>query len=235
MSEDGRFIKELALPGLPMVVRARPGGGLEGLWLLGYDLFLGSVDGEDGRVLSRRDVAAALPSLLSDLPEVAAPMTGGAWTAAGTLLIGAPWRYELIEVQEDLTYVRRIARDLPRELPTEDDLAALRERLEATFKLASASFPESTIDQLIADKASEPKPPIVLSVIEVDPEGRIWVLTTRRADSASLVDVFSADGQLVATVALTGRPQAIAFDGDAAFVLTREASGVDVLVEYHVE
>jgi hypothetical protein len=235
LSGEGEFIKEVALPGLPLVAQATPEGGLQGVWVLGLDLFVAEVGSGSGQVLSRRDLPAALPSLLSDLPEMAPPMIGGTWTDTGTLLLAAPWRYELIEVRDDLTVVRRITRDLPPEFPSNEDLEALRESIESTLRTTSVSFPEATINRMVKDRATDPKPPISLNVIETDTAGRIWVLTTRRGDATTVIDVFSTAGDLVASVPVLGRPRALAFDRDTVFVLTRETSGSDVLVEYHVE
>jgi hypothetical protein len=109
-------------------------------------------------------------------------------TPEGSLVVGNAGSYEIWVVNEQGEIIARGGRDLPLPRKSAAEIQAERQRF------ADAGLPEREIDPNrwhIADYG-----------LQVDGDGRIWVLTGRYGDDDSVFDVFAADGTFIGEVAI---------------------------------
>ncbi|HZG44590.1 MAG TPA: hypothetical protein VEY93_16680 [Longimicrobium sp.] len=121
----------------------------------------------------------------------------------GGIVTGTPAEYNLVSFHPSGQVLDQFGRrDLRPERRTPEERRELRDKFRRTFQ---GALPKAQEEELYAQAADQPKPFFATNAFATDSAGRIWVATDRGNGNTTAVDVFSATGELEATLTFRDR------------------------------
>jgi hypothetical protein len=158
----------------------------------------------------------AIPGKLS-MVRYAAPTRSG-WIA------GSANEYAVFRSDLAGKKTGTMSRKLPPEPITEKEKRQVREQVDKQVGGATPAQ-RKIVEDIVQKMLNRPRPPINAFGIVEDPQGRVWVPTTRiRADSSE-IDVFDSAGKFLGTRRIAGKVQRLQFSGGDLYALTEYTDG----------
>lgn len=161
-------------------------------------------------------VDPAIPGNLS-LVRYAEPTRTG-W------VVGAANDFTLFRSDKSGKKIGMMSRKVPPEPITEKEKREVREAVDKQMG-AVPQAARKNVEEMVQKMLNRPRPPINVFGLAEDPQGRIWVATTRvRADSSE-IDIFDPAGKFLGTRRIVGKVMRLYFNGGDLFALTQYTDG----------
>ena len=199
---DGKQVSSRKLPVFPIDVAAHQSGVL---YIVTTDFRSGTFRLERWN----RDSDAPASVIIADTvflrrhDGAAANMFPAAAAPNGSIAVADQAAYRIRVYGQDGKVVRTIMRDLPRIRKSASELKAERDRFnQMAGRMASKARAEgSGLKPTYTERPLKP----VLTEMDFDDKGRLWVLTGRGSTKTSVLDVFDASGKFLTEVTLPAR------------------------------
>ena len=224
---SGEFIRSQRLPGLPIGLLSWGGDRVVAAWMeLGPtpSPIVGELDLVDGQV----DRWYSLFEVGLHPPEEGGPFSPPLLSVIrrreGLVLAGEGREYRILGLDADGNTLISLGRpELPARLPTDQEVAAARQRISRLN--ADRPPPPPELARQMDESLREPRPFFGPGAFGLDAAGRLWVVTSRMVNDSSEIDVFSFVGEPLQTVRLRDRVQSVAFRGSAMAALVERQIG----------
>ncbi len=233
---QGRFVKAVPLPGLPMNLLAWRGDRVVVTWKIpgptGPGPTVGTVDLAAGAAtpgfgVFSADSALGAPMTLAGMP-IPPPFLASAAAPDGLYLFARGDQYRIVAFDSSGIVRRTFGRpDLRPEYRTPAERLEQEQRVERAMQRSGVTVPPEAA-QMLRDARRQmmdrPKP-FLSSALAVDGTGRVWVPTPRGTGDSTEVDVFAPSGAFLQTVVLRHVVTAMAFRGSRLAVLAQHRGG----------
>jgi hypothetical protein len=221
-----RYVGSQPLPGMPLHLLRRTGDHVLVLWIrfAGSEPEIGEVDLVSGRI-SRvwqpfqvsADLSRGSEGVSGPTPFVAATVDG-----RGRLVMGGGTDYRLFRFTE----AGAPAGSFEKEGATPERYSrAERAEIERGMVQVTRGRGGSAQNEALQALFARPKPFFGANALASDDRGNVWVATSRRTATGSVVDVFRDDGSIVGTVTVRDDVVSMATRGSMLAVLIKRLSG----------
>lgn len=143
----------------------------------------------------------------------------------GRVILYSQWSYALVAADSSGKILAAGGRrELPAQTPSAATVAARRTRMEQSMTQMDSAT-RKQMGPIFERSLAMPDPFVVTGGMGTDESGCLYAVTTRRRADSTEVDVLSADGHYVRTVAVPGKVTAVSRDGAAMAFITEEVGG----------